>query len=134
LWVVGVLSVLWNAMGALDYVMTQTRNEQYMSRFTTEQLDYFYSMPSWVIACWALAVWGGVLGSLLLLLRKRLAVWVFFVSLLTMIATSVYNYLLSDGLQVMNDPFALWFSAAIFVIAVVLFFYAGTMNQRGILR
>ena len=74
LWVVGVLALLWNCMGAFDYVMTESRNASYLRGFTRQQLDYFFGFPAWVIACWAIAVWGGVAGSLLLLLRKRLAV------------------------------------------------------------
>ena len=31
LWVVGVVGLLWSAMGAMDFVMTQTRNESYLS-------------------------------------------------------------------------------------------------------
>ncbi|MFV8816780.1 hypothetical protein [Haliea sp. E17] len=134
LWLVGVLALLWNAVGAIDYVMTQTRNEQYMSAFSEEQLAFFYGLPAWVVACWATAVWGGVVGSLLLLARRRLAVPVFLLSLLTMVATSVHNYLLSNGLEVMNDPFALWFSGAIFVIAVLLFAYAAWLSRRNVLR
>ena len=38
LWVVAPLALLWNLMGAMDYVMTQTRDEAYMSGFTAEQL------------------------------------------------------------------------------------------------
>ena len=41
LWVIGVVALVWSAMGALDYVMTQTRNETYMSEFTPEQLSFF---------------------------------------------------------------------------------------------
>ncbi|GAB3270161.1 hypothetical protein [Parahaliea aestuarii] len=134
LWLVGILSLLWNAVGALDFVMTQTRNEQYMSAFNEEQLAYFYGLPMWVVICWGVAVWGAVLGSILLLLRKRLAVAVFLVSLLGMILTTVHSYLLANGLEVMNDPFAVWFSGAIFVIAVVLFVYAGSLSRRNILR
>ena len=52
LWVIGVVALLWNAMGALDYVMTQTRNEEYMSNFTPEQLSFFYGFPAWVDAAW----------------------------------------------------------------------------------
>ena len=101
-WLVGVLGLLWNAVGAYDYLMTQTRNESYMSRFTPEQLEYFYGLPVWVVAFWALAVWGGVLGALLLLLRKRLSAPVFLVSFLAMVVTSIHNFLLSDGLEVMG--------------------------------
>jgi hypothetical protein len=41
LWVVGVLSLLWNLFGAMDYVMTQTQNEAYMGQFTPKQLEFF---------------------------------------------------------------------------------------------
>jgi hypothetical protein len=66
LWLLGGVALLWNAMGALDYVMTQSRNEAYMSEFTPEHLTFFYAIPSWAIATWAIAVWGGVPGALLL--------------------------------------------------------------------
>ncbi|MEX0892485.1 MAG: hypothetical protein WEB88_09975 [Gemmatimonadota bacterium] len=60
LWVIGALALLWNSVGAFDYLMTQTRNEGYMGQFSAEQLEYFYGFPTWVVAFWALAVWGGV--------------------------------------------------------------------------
>jgi hypothetical protein len=30
LWIVGILSLLWNAMGCFDYVMTRMRNTDYL--------------------------------------------------------------------------------------------------------
>jgi hypothetical protein len=134
LWVVGILSLLWNAMGAFDYLMTQTQNEGYMSQFTPEQLEYFYGFPAWLVAFWALAVWGSVLGSVLLLLRKGWAEGVFLVAFLCMVVTSFYNFVLSDGLQVMGDAFSLIFSAVIFVVAFLLYYYARAMKRRGVLR
>ena len=133
LWVVGIIAFLWNAMGAMDYIMTQTRNEAYMSQFTPEQLEFFYGFPSWVVAAWAIAVWGGVLGAVLLLLRKRLAVPVFLASLVAMVITTIQNYVLSNGIEVVGDPFALIFSAVIFLVAVALFLYAREMQKRGTL-
>lgn len=133
LWVVGIFAVLWNAIGAFDYVMTETRNEGYLSSFTPEQLEYFYGFPAWIVAFWAIAVWGGVLGAVLLVLRKSLAVPVFLVSFISMVVTSIYNFGLSDGLKVMGDPFSLVFSGLIFVFALLLFFYARAMKNREVL-
>jgi len=132
LWIVGVVTLLWNLMGAYDYLMTQTRNEAYMGKFTTEQLDYFYGFPVWFEAFWALAVWGGVLGSILLLMRKGLAVKVFLVSLGSMVITAIYNFGMSNGLEVMGGGgFA--FTVVIFLVAVGLWLYARAMKARGIL-
>jgi len=133
LWVVGVLGLLWSAGGALDYVMTQTRNESYMSAFTPDQLTFFYGLGTWVIAAWAIAVWGGVVGAVLLLLRKAIAVWVLLASLVAMLITTFQNYVLSNGMEVVGDTFNLIFTAVIFVISLGLYLYARAMQRRGVL-
>ena len=132
LWVVGILGVLWDSVGAFDYLMTQTRNESYMSQFTPEQLEFFYGFPTWVVAFWALAVWGGLLGTVLLLLRKSLAAPVLLGSLLAMVATSIHNYVLSNGLEVSGGA-GLAFSGLIFLVALGLWLYARAMTRRGVL-
>lgn len=133
LWIVGIVSLLWNAGGAFDYLMTQTQNEGYMSRFTPEQLEFFYGFPMWVESAWAIAVWGAVAGSVLLLLRCRWAGPVFVLSLVAMIATTVHNYFLSNGLEIMGGTGPLVFSVAIFVIGVALVVYARMMCVRKVL-
>lgn len=132
LWVVGVLVLLWDMVGAFDYLMTQTQNESYMGQFTPEQLEYFYGFPAWAVAFWALAVWGGLVGSILLLLRKRLAAPVLLVSFVSMVVTSIYNFVLSEGLDVMGSTGAA-FSAVIFVVALGVWIYARTMVKKGVL-
>lgn len=134
LWVVGVLSLLWNSVGAVDYLMTQTRNAAYLGSFTPEQMAYFQGFPAWAIACWALSVWGGVLGSALLLARRRFAVPVFLVSLVAMLPMWLYNYVFSDGLRLMGGAGALAFSALIFVVALALWWYARRLAGAGRLR
>jgi hypothetical protein len=133
LWVVGVLGLLWSVGGAFDYLMTQTRNESYMSRFTPEQLDYFYGIPAWAVAFWALAVWGEVLGTLLLLLRKRIAAVVLLVSLLSMVINSIYSFIMSNGMEAMGGLGPLLFTGLIFVFALGLWLYARAMVERGVL-
>jgi hypothetical protein len=134
LWVVGLVSLLWNMMGVLDFTMTQTRNATYLKGVTAKQLEYFYGIPFWVVAAWGLAVFTGAGGSLLLLFRKRLAGPVFVASLIGMILTDLYNYVLSNGLEVMGGAGAVVFAAVIFVIGLLLWLYARAMCQRGVLR
>jgi len=133
LWIVGAVTLLWNAVGALDYVATQLRIERYMSQFTPEQLEYFHGFPAWAVAAWAFGVWGSLLGSLFLLLRKRWAVWLFGIAIAGLAVTTLHNFVLTDGAAVMG-PKAAVFSAVIWVIALFLFFYARAMAKRGVLR
>lgn len=133
LWLVGILGFLWNSMGALDYVMTQTKNEAYMSSFTPEQLAFFYGFPSWVVFAWAIAVWGALIGTIFLLLRNGLAFMLFSISLIAMLVTTIHNYGLSNGLQVIGDTFSLVFTGLIFMIALFFFFYSRAMKRAGYL-
>jgi len=132
LWIVGVLAVLWNAMGAFDYLATQLQLDFYMSQFSQEQLDYFYGFPAWVEAAWATAIWTAVLGSLCLLFRKSWAVGLFGLSILGMAVTTVYNFVLTNGMEIMGSEGAT-FTAVIWVIALFLYFYAQAMAKRNVL-
>jgi hypothetical protein len=134
LWVVGAIALVWNGFGAFDYTMTETRNAAYMSAFTPEQLAYFHGFPKWAVATWALSVWGGVLGSLALLLRRRWAVPVFAVSLVTMLVTFFHNFVLTDGIAVMGGAEGLVFAAVIVVVGVALLAYARSLARKGVLR
>ena len=131
-WIISIVALLWNLMGAYDYLMTQTRNEAYMAKFTPEQLEFFYGFPLLVVSAWAIAVWGGVLGAILLLMRKGVAVWVLLASFLCMVVTTIHNFFISDGGKVMGSAGVI-FSVIIFVIALGLVLYARTMKSRGVL-
>jgi hypothetical protein len=135
LWVIAILSLLWNGMGAFDYVMTMTRNPTYMDNFNETQLAYLYGFPSWVVGFWALGVWGAVAGSLLLIARSRGAIWAFVISLTGITVTWAWQFVLSPShvSEVMGQA-AVWFSAVIVIVAFLLLWYARAMKIRGVLE
>ncbi|MFK7736204.1 MAG: hypothetical protein AB8B50_09260 [Pirellulaceae bacterium] len=106
-------------MGALDFTMTMSKNEVWMSSFTEKQLDFFYGFPGWLIFFWAIAVWASLLGSVLLLFRSKLALPVLAASFVSMVIVSVHNFGFSNGLELMGAGGAI-FSEVIFLIALLL--------------
>jgi hypothetical protein len=133
LWVAGILALLWNLGGAFDYLMNQTGNETYLSQITPEQREFFRAFPAWVVAAWAIAVWGGLLGVVLLLARRRFAVPVLWVSFLAMLVTAFRNFVLADGIKVIGGTANLVFTAVIFLAALALPLYAMALAKRGVL-
>jgi len=134
LWIVAVLATVWNAFGAFDYLMTQTRNEAYLANFTDPQRVYFESFPMWMEATWAFGVWGGLLGALLLLMRSRHAVAAFAVSLAGLAASTVYQYVLSTPPEEMKSGAMIGMNVAIWAIAIGLLCYAVNMRKARVLR
>jgi hypothetical protein len=104
-----------------------------MAMFTEEQRAFIDAFPSWATSIWAVAVWGGVLGSILLLMRRRLAVIVYEIALAAFLISTVYIYIMSNGAQA-NGVIGMAMSALIGVIAVFEVAYAYFMQRRGWLR
>lgn len=135
LWVVGVVSVLWNAMGAVDFTLTQTNNEAWLKAMTPAQLEYIHGFPLWSLIAWGVGTWGSFLGSVLLLLRRGLAFHLFFASLVGAGFTTLYSFVLSDGIKAMGGGAGMIiFNAIILTVSVLLLLYARAMRQRGVLR
>lgn len=80
-WIVAVLGLLWNAFGAYLYWMARTNPDAVMASATPEMKAYVANMPLWANVGYAFGIWGSFAGSVLMVLRKRLAVTAFLVSL-----------------------------------------------------
>ena len=131
LWLVGILGILWNGFGCFDFTMTATRNAAYLEPYPKEMLAYWFAMPWWMWAFWAVGVFGGVLGSIALLAKNKLAVPLFAASLL---AAAVSNIIASmdkdapkmEGTEII--PYVIMGLAAAFLA------YAVWQSRRGVLR
>lgn len=131
----GVVSALWNAFGGIDYAMTQAGGEVHLRALGMDEstIAHYDATPVWVTAVWAIGVWGALLGSVLLLLRRKWALHAFITSCAAFISSLVYTYALS------NDAETLPAEAPIItavVLAGCLFFiwYAWFSTKRGLLR
>jgi len=132
-WLIGIMATLWNAMGAVSFVLTQLRVEAVMSRFPPQQRAYFESFPGWAVAFWALTVFGGIAGGFLLLARRRLAFQALVASLIGAIVANVGGLMLLGGMQVMRETGGLGFSALPIGVAAFLAYYAHAMRDAGVL-
>jgi len=131
LWLVGGLSLLWNGFGCVDFTMTATRNAAYLEPYPQEMLDYWLNMPTWMWADWAVGVFGGLLGSIALLLRRKLAVPLFAASFIAASISMSFGFLDENAPRMEGAGLM---SGIIIVIALLLAVYAWRMSRRDVLR
>lgn len=140
LWAVGILALAFTAFGAYDYIMSQLGNRDYieaavggMGMDVDAAIAYFSGFPLWMDFVWAIGVWGGVAGALLLILRNRLAFPVWAVSLIALVISNIYGFV--EPMPGMTDPTPTYIATAgVFVIMLGLTLYARAMAKRGVLR
>jgi len=135
LWVVGVLSLLWNCFGAADYTMSELGNLDWfrMMGLGEEELAYVQAFPAWAVAAWALGVWGSVLGSILLLLRSKLAPTVFLLSIVGAVIAFAYQFTADRPASMQGDA-AMAMPVVILALIVAQWLYARRMAAAGVLR
>ncbi|NBB15297.1 hypothetical protein GVN21_08005 [Caulobacter sp. SLTY] len=77
------MSLLWNAYGIVQFAGTAfaSRSDLLAKGYSPALADLYVSLPAWLTGAFALGVFGGAAGCLLLLLRRREAVAVLAVSL-----------------------------------------------------
>ncbi len=89
-WIVSVIGLIWNAMGVNAYLQQAYNTDSYREMYTAEQLEIVANQPTWLTAAFAIAVFAGALGCLLLLFRKVLAHTLLVLSLLAVIVQMGY--------------------------------------------
>ena len=135
LWVVGGAAVLFNAIGPYDYTRTMMEGAAYLTSagMTPAQVAYYDTLPVWVHAAWAIGVWAAIGAAVLLLLRRKLALPVFAVSLGAFALNMLHTHVLGDGGRIMGQQMAL---TNVMIAAVLLFliWYSWMMGKTGVLR
>lgn len=135
LWAVGALALLWNGFGGYLYVMTQMQGAEFLRSMGSTQaaIDWQASMPAWMNALWAIGVWGGVLGAVLLLMRMKWAMYAFLASLLAMLVSLVASLTVFDGMEVYTTG-ELIQTAVVTFLAIGFVMYSRMMARKGVLR
>lgn len=133
LWAVGVATLLWNGYGASQWYQQVTRSDSYWGGLTMEQVQFVIAQPMWLNIAFGVGVWTGVLGALMLLLRRKLAFNAFIASLIAIVASTVHMQVLSNGREIFGNS-TLVAAIAVIAAAVASIIYAGFARSRGIIR
>ncbi len=128
---VASLAVVWNGYGVLQFLKTLGRTPQSLMEMgmSSEQAQVYAAYPAWMSAGFALGAFGGVLGALLLLARRRLAQPVLVASLAGYLVLYVGD--LTEGVfRVLGAPQVVVLSLVL-AIAAALVGWARRLAQRG---
>lgn len=133
-WAVAIVFLLWNLFGVSNYLMSVTATSESLmgAGYTAEQAEFMLAMPSWYAAVFALAVWSGLLGAILLLLRKIWAFPVFVFGLLMVILAFILDAV-GGSFAVLGTPY-LAIMTVVLIASFIEVWFARRCSARGILR
>lgn len=128
-WVIGVAALIWNVLGSVNYMM-QT-NPDLVAQFPETHQAIINGRPAWATSGFAIGVFVGALASLLLLLRKSVAGYLFIASLLGVIAATVHTVMVAaSGVQFSNFELVMMIPMPV-AVAGLLVWYSRWAGNRG---
>ena len=133
-WTISAAALIWNLFGFLLYLMQVTATpEALAAAYSPAEVELLQSVPAWATSMTAIATTAGVLGCILLLLRRSFAVPVFGVSLFALLVQNVYTFGMAPTLEVFG-PVPAYIQTVVFLVGMLLIWYAARSKARGILR
>jgi len=88
-WLITIITLVWNVLGCINFFV-QMDPEMVASFRETEQA-IIRGRPLWATVAFAVAVFGGALGCLLLMFRKSMAFYLFIGSLIGVVVTMTHT-------------------------------------------
>lgn len=128
-WAISAVALLWNVMGGINFLMQM--NAEVLASFPESHRAIIEGRPVWATAGFAIAVFGGALGCLLLLLRKSAAYYLFIASLLGAIVTMIHTLGIVRSANSFS-PFEVFLAILMpLVVAAFLIWYSKWVKRRG---
>ncbi len=122
-WVICVVALIWNVMGSMNYFM-QT-NPEMVANYPEAAQSLIENRPLWATIAFAIAVFGGVLAEILLLLKKSVAYYIFVASFLGALITNIHTFQVSSDVDI-------WVSSFMsLLIAAFLIWYSKLVKRKG---
>ena len=130
LWLVAIVALLWNGAGAYTIMMAQAGR---LYDLEPGEAAYYAAQPVWFVVLTDVALVAALAAALALLLRKRMAVWLFGLSLAAIVITNSYEVAAGTSRALLNRA-ALIVTVIIVLIAIFELAYAGGMKRRAVLK
>jgi hypothetical protein len=101
-WVISIIALLWFLMDISAFFMRVLMTDDGINAMPANQQHLYRNMPVWVNIVFAGEVFGGALGCVGLLLRRKWALSLFAVSILGVLSQTFHIYFRSDAISVMG--------------------------------
>lgn len=129
-WIVSVVALLWNLMGAMAYLAQAFITDEAKALMPADQVTLLENTPAWATAAFAIAVWAGVLGCIGLLVIKKWARPVLLLSLLGIIVQMSYSFFMTNASEVYGAVQGVVMPIMLIVIGVALVLFARKSENK----
>lgn len=129
-WIIAIIAILWNMMGTFQFLSASVWKEMLYDTLNESQIALFENLPSWYLIVFGIAVATGLLGSILLLMRKKLAILMLSISLIAVLIQMSYWVFATKVIEVYGTIDAVLMPVIVVVTAFMILFYSSVAARK----
>lgn len=133
-WVVAILFLLWNLMGLFSFFTHTFITDEALAALPENERALYDEYPTWTTIVFAVAVIGGFLASLGIIIRQKWATLFAIVSLLAVIPQMVHNVFFTSSVAVYGMVQAVTMPILVVIFGAVLVWFASASSRKGWLK
>lgn len=132
--IVGLLGLAWNIFGTYQFIVSVNATSESLIAIgmSEAQAMVMTKHPLWMTVSFAIGVFGGLIGSILLLLKKAISEKIFLVSLFGYIVLYIGD--ITEGIFEAIGKSQVIILTTVVIIAFGLWFFARAYRRKGILN
>ena len=126
---IGAVALIWNVLGVMNFFMQV--NAGTLAAMPESQRAIIEGRPAWATGSFAIAVFGGALGGVLLLLRKSAAYYLLVASLLGVLVQAIPYVGIADSTIAYGPSEISLYILMPLVLAAFLVWYSKQAKSKG---
>jgi len=127
-YVICSVTLIWNLIGIFNYLGFVYMSDEAFTSLSEEMQLFLNTRPAWVTGSFALAVFSGTIGNIGLLLRKKWANFILIISLISVVAQTIYNFIIQQIVEIPNSEIVVMI--LVNFVAVFLVYYSQKHNKN----
>jgi len=124
------VALVWNIVGVLAFIGQMLITPETLAQMPQAEQELYLNTPVWATVAFAVAVFGGALGCLALLMQKAIANIALQTSLVAVLLQVYHSFFISNAFDVFG-PGGIVMPISVVALAVILVLFAKKATKQG---
>jgi len=133
-WIVSGFFLLWNIMGVLSFFAHTFMPAEEIAKLPANEQALYGEYPMWTTIVFAIAVFGGLIGAVGLIMKKKWSKLSFIISFAAIVPQMTHNMFFTKSIEVYGLGQAATMPALVVVLGAVLIWFAYFCTKKAWLK
>ena len=127
--IIAIFAIIWNVLGVISYFFHVYMPQEAINKLPEAEQALYQNIPAWKTVAFFIATFGGLIGSVLLFLKKKIATPILMLSLIGILVSFYYDFFNTKLIDVYGINSVI-FPLVVIIIGFLLVWYSKKLELK----